>query len=196
MRYVSEWEVIYHEVLAITNAFRQLTKSNLGSQETKIHHELTGNYSKVFNNQVQNVLSFVRARGNPYFPTALLQLHNFVTKVRAPDNALKRLVGFYDNGKANYEVFRKERFIDKTKALMDVIKQEKHPEFIPTKKKTQKVTTKNPSADLVKEVSNFQKTIDVARSRGITMSEILQHDLFSFNRLTLTNLTNTSSLKS
>ena len=111
VRYVSEWEVIYHEVLAITNAFRHLTKSNLGSQDTQLHHELAGNYCKVFNSQVQKVLLFLRARCNPYFPTSLPQLHNFVTKVRSPEIASKRLVGFYDNGKSNYEVFRKKQFI-------------------------------------------------------------------------------------
>ena len=66
---------------------------------------------------------------------------------------------------------------------MDVIRQVKLPEFIPTKKKTQKVTTKNPTAELVKDVSNCQKMIDIARSRGITMTEILHHDLFNFNPL-------------
>ena len=76
VRYVSEWELIYHEVLAITDVFWHLTKSNLDPQETKLHH----NYCKVFNSQVQKVLSFVRARRNPYFPTSLPHLHNFVSK--------------------------------------------------------------------------------------------------------------------
>ena len=66
---------------------------------------------------------------------------------------------------------------------MDVIRQVKLPEFIPTKKKTQKVTTKNLTAELVKDVSNCQKMIDISRSRGITMTEILHHDLFNFNPL-------------
>ena len=54
IRYVS---VGSHEVLTITNAFPQHTKSNLGSPETKLHHELTGNFSRVFNEQIQKVLS-------------------------------------------------------------------------------------------------------------------------------------------
>ena len=66
---------------------------------------------------------------------------------------------------------------------MDVIRQVKLLEFIPTKKKTQKVTAKNPTAELVKDVSNCQKLIDIARSRGITMTEILHHGLFNFNPL-------------
>ena len=76
----------------------------------------------------------------------------------------------------------KNNLLFKTKTLMDVIRQVKLPEFIPTKKKTQKVTTKNPTAELVKDISNCRKMIDIARS-CITMTEIVPHDLFNLNPL-------------
>ena len=47
--YVSEWDVVYHEILAISNTFRRLTNSTLGASESELHHELDGNYAKVFN---------------------------------------------------------------------------------------------------------------------------------------------------
>ena len=43
IEFVSEWEVVYHEVLAITNTFRNLTKSKTGEHEYELHHELSGN---------------------------------------------------------------------------------------------------------------------------------------------------------
>ena len=41
---MSEWEVVYHEILAISNTFGRLTNSTLGANESELHHELDGNY--------------------------------------------------------------------------------------------------------------------------------------------------------
>ena len=60
--YVSEWEVVYHEILAISNTFRRLTNSTLGVSESELHHELDGKYAKVFNAQVTNITNFLIAR--------------------------------------------------------------------------------------------------------------------------------------
>ena len=38
--YVTKWEIVYHEIPPISNKFRSLTDSNLGSRETELHHEL------------------------------------------------------------------------------------------------------------------------------------------------------------
>ena len=38
--YVTKWEIVYHEIPSISNKFRSLTDSNLGSRETELHHEL------------------------------------------------------------------------------------------------------------------------------------------------------------
>ena len=53
--YLSEWEVGYHELLAISNTFRRPTNSTLGASESELHHKLDGNYAKVFNAQVTNI---------------------------------------------------------------------------------------------------------------------------------------------
>ena len=56
--YMPEWEAVYHEILAITNTFRRLTNSTLGASESELHHEIDGNYAKVFNAQVRNIKLF------------------------------------------------------------------------------------------------------------------------------------------
>ena len=42
--YVTEWELVYHEVLEISNAFAKLTKvkSEYSEVELPFHHELSG----------------------------------------------------------------------------------------------------------------------------------------------------------
>ena len=37
--YVSQWEIVYYEILAISNSFRQLINAEVGCRGTVIHHE-------------------------------------------------------------------------------------------------------------------------------------------------------------
>ena len=39
IKYVTEWEMIYHEVTSISNTFRDLIKVNVGNREYDFHHE-------------------------------------------------------------------------------------------------------------------------------------------------------------
>ena len=39
---------MYRQILAISNAFRDLTHSDIGSKESELHHELDGSYAKIF----------------------------------------------------------------------------------------------------------------------------------------------------
>ena len=40
--HVLEWQRVYHEILALSNGLRELSKSNLGNRESDLHHELSG----------------------------------------------------------------------------------------------------------------------------------------------------------
>ena len=45
--YVTEWEIVYHEILSISNVFKEITNKNCElSNEYTQHHELEGNLSK------------------------------------------------------------------------------------------------------------------------------------------------------
>ena len=115
--YVSEWEVVYHEILAISNTFGRLTNSTLGASESELHHELDGNYAKVFNAQVTNITNFLIARGNPYLLESQPQLHNIISSVRASEAATQQLTEFYKNSVESYLSFRNEWFIEKSTRL-------------------------------------------------------------------------------
>ena len=43
--YVSEWELVYHEVIAISNCFNDLTKSQTRTGP-QLHHDLVGGISQ------------------------------------------------------------------------------------------------------------------------------------------------------
>ena len=36
--YISQWEIVYHEILGISNSFRQLISAEVGYRGTVIHH--------------------------------------------------------------------------------------------------------------------------------------------------------------
>ena len=75
--YVSEWEVVYHEILAISNTLRYLIRSSIGNRECELHHELYGNFALNYNKQVIKVIEFVQQRGNPFTSaTGIVKLHN------------------------------------------------------------------------------------------------------------------------
>ena len=53
------------EFYASPETFWSLKRSNLGSSEVIIHYELVGNFSKVYNDDVQLALHFVNNQVNP-----------------------------------------------------------------------------------------------------------------------------------
>ena len=106
--YVSEREVVYHEILAISNTFRRPTNSTLGGSESELQHVLDGNYAKVFNAQVTNITNFLIARGNPYLSENQTQLRNIISSVRASEAATQQLTEFYKNSVESYLSFRNQ----------------------------------------------------------------------------------------
>ena len=53
--YVIKWEIVYHEILSMTNAFTEIANTNIGSTETEILHELDKHFCSMINSQVLNL---------------------------------------------------------------------------------------------------------------------------------------------
>ena len=135
----------------------------------------------MFNSQVKTVAEFILEKGNPYKMLAL-NLYNFVVGTTIPSTATNKILSCYIHGKDQYEISRTQRFLDQSKKLFDMIHKIAFPKPVDASKKSS--TSNVPSNELnVKEVTEAQKLIDIARSRGITMSEILQYNLLTNNSL-------------
>ena len=170
--YISEWELVYHETLAISNCFASLTKSKGGINE--LHHELTGNADNTCNEAVSKVFEFISTRRNPYSCSATTQLHNFTSGQVVPLETSSRLTSFFIHGREEYLKFRTERFTSKTKLLNDTITKVNLPKMNAPKHKA-KSSSQN-VRDVTKYLGQAQREIDVARSRGISMNDILRYD--------------------
>lgn len=54
----SKWQMVYHEILALSNWLREFTNLNLSNREPDLHHELHGKYAKLFNGNLMEVKYF------------------------------------------------------------------------------------------------------------------------------------------
>ena len=104
------------------------------------HHELQGGYSTQINKAIEKVTDFLDQRGNPFSVSSTGPLHNLKTGEKIPQDVADNYISFFDHGKAGYELFRKERFIDKSKKLSDTIHRVNLPKFSIAEPKSQTVT--------------------------------------------------------
>ena len=174
--YVTEWELVYYETLAISNIFTSIASHGLGFRETDLHHELSGSLTKVLSDSVDKVFNFLLERNNPYDVKGTTKLHHFTTGHIVFDEHAKRLLSFFDHGQANYFEFCKEGYINKTKILSDRITKNQLPLFQSNRKDAIKAVP-NKEKLLLKTQGMIQKELDIARSRYISMKDILNFNL-------------------
>ena len=91
-------------------------------------------------------------------------------------NGLQKITWNFEHGEKTYIEFCNKRFVDKTKTLSDVIKKVSLPSF---ESKSKESTKFKPSKENTKAKIQAitQKQVDIAKSRFISMPEILQFDL-------------------
>lgn len=87
--YMTEWELMYHEVLGIRKCFREILGADYtGYSEVNLHHELSGNLNINMFICVNVLCEFMNTRGNPYETSSQTQLHNFVNNKCLPRKML------------------------------------------------------------------------------------------------------------
>ena len=136
--YISEWELVYHEILAISNCYSNLTKSNTRTG-LDIRHELSGNITKEISDHTLSTVEFILARGNPYQTIASTALHNFTSAQKAPKESTGKILNFFEDGKQRYEKFRNERLVEKSNKLSHTITKRNMPKFEEKQKKPKTV---------------------------------------------------------
>ena len=62
-KYITEWEIVCHELLAISNCYNEITQCQ--SKENELHHELHGNTFSEINSAIDKLINFIKLRGSP-----------------------------------------------------------------------------------------------------------------------------------
>ena len=106
--YVTEWEIVYHKILSISNVFKEITNKNyeLSNKFTQ-HHELEGNLSKEIELAVQKLVAFITRWGNPYSTSnTVTELYNISTEQIYNHRVAEKYTNFSKNSISRYQNFR------------------------------------------------------------------------------------------
>ena len=164
--FVTELELCYHEVLAISKYHAVITGSVLASSDAEpLHRELRK--TSILEYNASKVAAFINERGNPYLTSACSTLHHFTSGQVVTPDVSKQLLAYFKSGLQEYMSFRNARFVTKEMKLSDTIKRKNLLSFRAKGKaaslegsslQTKKATSK--------KLGKMQKEIDMARSHS------------------------------
>ena len=80
-----------------------------------LHHELGGKTSRNLKDAVTKVVKFIEVRENPYELTTNPKLHNFTSGQVLSEEYTAKLLTYFEHGQEQYEKFRTERFVTRSK---------------------------------------------------------------------------------
>ena len=120
--------------------------------------------------------------------TVPVLLHNPYTKVAVDRDVAQRLLKSYENGEKAWQEIRDQRFVKKSMKLFDSMTLRKLPRFNQLPKYKPAIETKEKYEVTAKQLATAYKNIEIARERGMDISEILSHDLVPVSPLFLGDL--------
>jgi len=113
-QYVAKWEIVYHEMLAITNLHRELAGLGTTSYELDVNRAFSMAATEFEEANIRSILDVIERNENPFTtPTTDSRLHNIQTKEVMTDDIRNQLLNAEKIGKVAYESLRKERFCEK-----------------------------------------------------------------------------------
>ena len=175
--YVAKWEILYHEMLAVTNLHRRISGSIQTSYEQDVNRTFSAACTNSDERDIQAIIDVIDANENPFSGTKFCKkLHNIMTNEIVPEDISKQLLNAETIGQVSYAQFREKRFLQKSERISDTIHRNNIPTFAsihrqPLSKKT------TPRKKLKAEETKIQRELDIAKERGHAMSELLQYDI-------------------
>ena len=183
---VAEFELLFHEIGSITNLLNCLTTNqSMDHTECHLQHALSATRRLTFNKNVAKLLDFVLERQNPYSVTVNVPvpLHNVLTRQAVDREVAVRLLKCLDNGRRVYRSYRQERFVEKTKKMSTTISKLKLPKLTDQSKTTPPTVMKEKKDISSKDVAEAQRSMDIAKERGMDLGQILTHDVLTSSPL-------------
>lgn len=172
-KFVTRWELVHPEELAMFNLFRKITEINNDNYEYKNHHESGVSYTTQTEQIMQKMIKFAKEHSNP-FAAGSQPLNNIFTQELVSADVQNRLINIFETGIENYRNFFMERFIFiRTKIISDAIKNINLPSFQPIQKNTQKQNKKN----TVTDVKYGERLIQLAKLRNYDLRTLLTYEL-------------------
>ena len=157
----------YHELMSVNHVFREIAGVPLHNTELTVNYTFHSKQTQENEVKVRKMMAYVLKYENPFKieDSTELTLHNFLTSAIMLDTVLTGLLSLKDSGAKLYSTFRKERFVDRSKRLSDVIPRTNLKTFSSIEGK-KKVSSKIPNKQDKKYIGSGQKKLDIERVRG------------------------------
>ena len=170
------WDITFHELLGISNLFREKTFIE-NENDLEIHHEYSNASIQNSESAVNKIVHFIVSKEINPFQSSKQQLCNLVTEQLVHSDVTKELLSIFGKGLELYNVFRDERFIEKSKPLSAVISRNNLPHF--------KTFPKSENTKSVKKnfsIRETQRIVALANERSYPLEMLLQYDLTYTNQ--------------
>ena len=179
----TEWGLVYHEILEITNAFYDMTNANkFGNTENRIHHELYGSTAFRENKHIENLVDLINSHCNPWLLEGQTKLQNFVTQIYVESEVAEAHLNFLSDTELLFNEYYKKVYVDKTALIHDKITRFNLLPLDHTKK-IKDMSKKEVKMDgKIYKQANQILMIGLAKNRG-ECKVVLQYDITKFSYL-------------
>ena len=160
-KFVAMWEIIYHEMLAISSLFRELSGV---SSSVSVGHVISKAEIATGEQKVQAIITTIVRNENPFqLVPGQVKLHNILTQEVMPDDDIRsQLLSVMEIGTKAYETLRKERFVEKSVRFSSTIRRTNLKTFLSIRKHEKENTGK--SSGTKKEDAQIRCSTEVARA--------------------------------
>ena len=170
-QYVAQWDLIYDKMMAVKNLHCEYTGVS-DSTPTLHHHESSQSITNRKEGHIQEMIKYIEERGSPFSAECPSVLQNFVTKEMMTEEIRNDVLNASERGEKKYEAFHTDRIIRKTLKLNETIHRLNIETVVSIKNKPLKTTKK-----VIKEMIVTDKSIQIARDRGLGTEDLLKYDV-------------------
>ena len=159
-------------MMSVKNVHREYVGVFERTSEAGHNHESSQSTTDRKEGHIQTMMRYIEERGSPFSTQFPPVLHNFVTKEVMTQDIRNDILNASERGKKKFETFYSERFTNKTSKLSHTNHTENLKTMITIKYKSKKTTEK-----VIRALNINEKSIKIARDRGLLTKDILMYDV-------------------
>ena len=114
-QYVAQWDLIYHEIMAVKNLYCENTGVSESTSSALLHHESSQSITNRKEGHIQEMMKYIEERGSPFSAECPSVLQNVVTKEMMTEEIRKDVLNASEIGKKKYEAFHSDRIVKKNR---------------------------------------------------------------------------------
>ena len=176
---IAAWELTYHELLGISNFFKDLTFTQEIREDHLLHHEYTSTKTSQSEEPIKKILTFLADRDINPFLLESQQLLNPVTGEAVHPEIATKILNVYETAIDSYNKLVRRKFINKIEPLTKTISENKFPSF----KSIPRILQPKTKKDKERDIKFIQRYIALAEERKYPKDKLLTYDLVESNPL-------------